>query len=150
MFLRKITFFIMTGFIVFSGCKKETDKSPDTTEISPDECVEGATANSGDVLAGRYIVVYKASSISARGITAQRLNSIGSEVLSKNNINKAALKQSFAGEPGGFIANLSADEAARLRQDENIAAIEPDRIISLGTCFTFVEPRLVTWNINRV
>jgi hypothetical protein len=150
MFLRKITFFIMTGVIVFSGCKKETDKSADNTEISPDECVEGATANSGDAVAGRYIVVYKASSISARGITAQRLNSIGSEVLSKNNINKAALKQSFAGEPGGFIASLSADEAARLGQDENIAAIEPDRIISLGTCFTVVEPRLVTWNINRV
>lgn len=150
MFLRKITFFIMAGVAVLAGCKKDTDKSPDNTAISPDECVQKASAGSGDAVSGRYIVAYKASVINARGISAQDLNSIGSEVLSKNKINKAALKQSFAGEPGGFIANLSADEVTRLGQDENIAAIEPDRIISLGTCFTVAEPRLVTWNVNRV
>lgn len=150
MFLRKITFFIMAGIAVLAGCKKDTDKSPDNTAISPDECVQKASASSGDTVSGRYIVAYKASVINARGISAQDLNSIVSEVLSKNKINKAALKQSFAGEPGGFIANLSADEVTRLGQDENIAAIEPDRIISLGTCFTVAEPRLVTWNVNRV
>lgn len=150
MFLRKITFFLITGVIVIAACKKETDKNPDTTSIGPDECVQKANITSGGTVSGRYIVAYKASSISARGITAERLNSVGSDLLSKNNINKAALKQSFAGEPGGFIADLSADEATRLSHDENIAAIEPDRIISLGTCFIVAEPRLVTWNVNRV
>jgi subtilisin len=149
MFLRKITFFIMMTGVVLAGCKKETDNSPDT-EISPDECVQTANATNGSPVSGRYIVAYKASAISGRGITAQRLSSIGSELLSKNNIDKAALKQSFDGDAAGFIANLSADEAARLGQDENIAVVEPDRIISLGTCFTVAEPRLVTWNVNRV
>ena len=37
-----------------------------------------------------------------------------------------------------------------LRHDEAIEAVEPDRIISLGSCFTVVAPRLVTWNINRI
>lgn len=150
MFLRRITFFLITGAVVIAGCKKETDKNPDTTSISPDECVQKAGISGGGTVSGRYIVAYKASSISARGISADRLNTVGSELLSRNNINKAALKQSFAGEPGGFIAYLSADEANRLSHDENIAAIEPDRIISLGTCFTVAEPRLVTWNANRV
>jgi subtilisin len=149
MFLKKITLFLITGIVLFAGCKKETDKSS-LTDTSPDDCVQKATANNGETIQGRYIVAYKVSSVNARGITAQRLNSIGSELLSKNNIGKSALEQSFAGEPGGFIASLSADEAARLSQDENIAAIEPDRIISLGTCFTVAAPRLITWNINRV
>ena len=54
------------------------------------------------------------------------------------------------GQPGGFIATISSEEAGRLSKDESIATIEPDRIISLGTCFTVVAPRLITWNINRV
>ena len=108
------------------------------------------SANSGEIVEGQYIVVYKTSSVAARGLTIQRLNSIGSEVLLKNKISKTALKQSFDGGPGGFIANLYPDEASRLSQDENIAMVEPDRIISLGTCFTVAAPRLITWNINRV
>lgn len=139
----------MTGVVLFAGCKKDPDKSG-LTDTSPDDCVQKAAFNNGETIQGRYIVAYKASFVNGRGITAQRLNSIGSELLSKNNISKSALEQSFAGEPGGFIASLSADEVARLSQNENIAAIEPDRIISLGTCFTVAAPRLITWNINRV
>jgi subtilisin family serine protease len=51
---------------------------------------------------------------------------------------------------GGFIATISAAEAEMLRHDDAIAAVEPDRIISLGNCFTVVEPRLITWNIKRI
>lgn len=134
---------------MFAGCKKENGNA-DVADTSPDDCVQKATANSGGIVEGQYIVAYKTSSVAARGLTIQRLNSIGSEVLLKNHINKAALKQSFDGGPGGFIANLSADEASRLSQDENIAIVEPDRIISLGTCFTVAAPRLITWNVNRV
>ena len=149
MFLRKIVFPATIGIMLFVGCKKETDKSG-LADTSPDECVQKATTSNGEIVPGSYIVAYKVSSVSTRGITAQRLNTIGSEVLSKNNISPSALRKSFAGEPGGFIAHLSAAEAARLSQDENIAAIEPDRIISLGTCFTVAAPRLITWNIDRV
>jgi subtilisin family serine protease len=150
MFLRKIAFYLITAIVLFTGCKKEDHSSPSLTEISPDDCVQSANVDNGSPVAGRYIVAYKASSVSGRGISLQRLQSMGPEVLLKHKINKAALKQNFAGEPGGFIANLSADEATRLQQDENIAAVEPDRIISLGTCFIIAEPRLVTWNAERV
>ena len=150
MFLRKIGCYLLAGLVVLAGCKKEDHTNPSVTEISPDDCVQSAGVNSGNPVAGRYIVVYKAMSISDRGLPGPRLQTLGSEVLSKHKIDKAALKLSFAGEPGGFIAALSADEAIRLQKDENIAAIEPDRIISLGACFTVAEPRLVTWNVERV
>ena len=147
--LKKFTLLLLTGSALFAGCKKENGNST-LTDSDPDDCVQGASANSGEIVEGRYIVTYKSSAIAGRSITTQRLNSIGSQLLLRNRINKAALEQSFTGEPGGFIASMSADEAERLSQDENIAAIEPDRIISLGICFTVAAPRLVTWNVNRV
>ena len=149
MLLKKISPFLMTVAVLLASCKKETDK-PGPADTSPDDCVQKASINNGETIQGRYIVSFNSISVGARGATEQRLNSTGSELLSRNNINKSALMQSFAGEPGGFIATLSADEAARLAGDESVAAIEPDRIISLGTCFTVTAPRLITWNINRV
>lgn len=150
MILRKILPILTIGVAVIAGCKKDHGSSVQNPSISPDECAQAATAINGQAVQGRYIVAYKTSAVSARGISAQRLNSIGSELLLKNNINQAALKQSFAGEPGGFIATLSEDEASRLSQDGSVAAIEPDRIVSLGTCFTVAAPKLVTWNVDRV
>ncbi len=147
--LKKIYFFLMTGIVLFAGCKKENAKQG-VAETDPDDCIQKASINSGATIQGRYIVVYKPASLSSRGVTEQRLNSIGSQLLSRNDINKSALMQSFGGEPAGFIASLSADEATRLALDENVAAVEPDRIISLGTCFTVAAPRLITWNINKV
>ena len=145
---RKLFFLLCAGALAFGSCRKDNEPQNNTTE--DEECAEGRPNGSGEAVAGRYIVVYKISSVSARGMTAERLNNIGAKVLQRNSINTKALEESFAGQPGGFIATISSDEAARLSKDESIAAIEPDRIISLGTCFTVVAPRLIPWNVNRV
>jgi subtilisin len=149
MFLRKIISFLLPGLLFLAACKKDKNNSGDST-VTPEDCIQSGSVGSGEIVAGRYIVAYKPSSVSARGMTAERLNTIGTNVLKRNSISEKALKQSFAGEPGGFIAELSAGEASKLSQDENIEAVEPDRIISLGGCFTVAAPRLVTWNVNRI
>jgi subtilisin len=149
MFLRKIVSFLLPAVLFFAGCKKDENSSGDGT-VTPEDCIQSGAVGSGEIVAGRYIVAYKPSSVSARGMTAERLNIIGAGVLKRNSISETALKESFAGEPGGFIAELSMEEANKLSRDENIQAVEPDRIISLGGCFTVAAPRLVTWNVNRV
>ena len=141
-------FFLLSVVLVFGSCRK--DNSPNNNTTDEDECAEGRANGSGEAVAGRYIVLYKTSSVSARGMTAERLNDIGAKVLQRNRIDRKMLEESFGGHSGGFIATISPDEAARLSKDESIANIEPDRIISLGTCFTVVAPSLITWNINRV
>ena len=130
------------------SCRKES--SPANDIPGEDDCVQGGAADNGAIVQGRYIVLYKSSSVRARGMTAERLNNIGVQVLQRNSINSRALEESISGEPGGFIARISSEEAGRLSKDESIENIEPDRIISLGTCFTVVAPRLIPWNINRV
>lgn len=128
------------------SCKK--DDTPPTV-ITPDDCVQGRAAIDGNNIDGEYIISYR-SSINARGLNKQAITDLGKETLSRNNISASSLKESFIGEPGGFIARLTTEEAAKLKLDENIKHIEPDRIISLNTCFTVVAPRLITWNIDRV
>ena len=149
MFYRNFSFLLLAGALFFGSCRKDSGPQ-NNNSTSDDECAEGLANGSGEAVAGRYIVLYKTSSVSARGMTAERLNNIGVRVLQRNSINSKALEESFGGQPGGFIATISADEAVRLGQDESVANIEPDRIISLGTCFTIVAPSLITWNINRV
>ena len=148
MLSRKIFSFFL-AMLFFAGCKKNESNS-DTSSTTPDDCIQTAAARNGEPVAGRYIVAYKPSMVSARGMAADRLNNISRDMLKRNSINEQALKESFAGEPGGFIAVLSAEEATRLINDENIETVETDRIISLGSCFTVAAPRLITWNVNRV
>jgi len=74
----------------------------------------------------------------------------GQSLLVENSIPVSRVQEVFGGEPGGFIAILTEAEAARLQNDISVSAVEPDRIVALATCFTVAEPRLITWNIQRV
>ena len=134
--------------IVFS-CKKENNSSTSSSVKQPD-CVDQHSLSSGDVIAQQYIIAYKASSLDAHIATFQRISDVSREVLQRNKIRSSVLESTFQGEPGGFIARLSQDEMARLKSDADVESIEPDRVIALSTCFTVAEPRLVTWNVQRV
>ncbi|RYF96798.1 MAG: S8 family peptidase [Chitinophagaceae bacterium] len=148
--LRNFALLLAVTTLSFAACKKENAQSNPSDSGNEDDCVQQATAGSGAIVEGQFIVLYKSSVVAGRGTSAAGMSEINSRVLNRNRINKEALKGSFEGQAGGFVARLSREEAERLRLDENIEAIEPDRIISLGTCFTVTAPRLVTWNIQRV
>src|SRR6185503_2257231 len=141
-------FIYLSAVVIFiSACKKGAD----TTGSNPgdDGCVEKAASGNGEIKANQYIVAFN-SSINGRTASRISLDEISKGVLQRHAINVSSLKNSFPGEPGGFIATMSASDAEALRHDEAVSIVEPDRIISLGNCFTVVEPRLVTWNITRV
>jgi subtilisin len=142
----KTTLILLSGLLVMAGCKKEKN---DSSRPEQDDCVQGRSASDGEIITGKYIIAYK-SSLTSRGINTQRLDEMNRDALSRNNISQSALEKTFEGTVAGFVAKLSDEEVIKLRNDENIEAIEPDRIISLSTCFTVVEPRLLTWNISRV
>jgi subtilisin len=146
MHLRKSFWSVLAGMLLIAGCKKEKNNSTTT----PDECVDGRAVNDGNIIEGRYIIAYDPAAINARGMDNQRLTQVSTGVLQRNQIDPISIRQTFAGEPGGFIADLSAEEAARLGNDPSVRVVEPDRFIALATCFTVAEPRLITWNIRRV
>jgi len=146
MHLRKTIIISLSSVIAF-GCKKQNNNSS-TNQV--DGCVSQRSYKDGDIIEGQYIVAYKLSSLDARVASTQRISKVSEDVLQRNKISSTAIKITFQGEPGGFVAHLSAQEAAALKRDADVEAVEPDRFVALSTCFTVAEPRLVTWNVNRV
>ncbi len=146
MYLNKTILFYIAAILFLAGCKKD---KPTTANDPPEECVESRAAKSGDIIAGRYIIAYS-NSVNARTMSFGSLEEKGESVLKEHNISVSRMQEVFGGEPGGFIATLSPEEVTRLKRDLSVSAIEPDRIIALATCFTVAEPRLITWNIQRV
>src|SRR4030095_3317242 len=143
---RKTPLFLLACAFLFS-CKKENN-SPTTSQ--EDGCVSSRSSKAGDIIDGQYIIAYKPSSPVERTISTQHIVQMSEDVLQRNSISSSTIEKTFLGEPGGFVARLSAKEVASLQSDPAIEAIEPDRIVALSTCFTVAEPRLITWNINRV
>jgi subtilisin family serine protease len=149
---RQFALYILAAVTLFGSCRKEDVNSGNNSSTNNDDCFQSETVSASSTeVAGRFIVAYKNSALAAKGIaTTERVKALSTDVLQKHRINPHALELNFAGGPGGFVATLSAEEAAALKNDDNVAAVEPDKIISLGSCFTVVAPRLVTWNVNRV
>ena len=139
--------FLLAFVLVLFSCKKSND-STGSNPGNEDDCVMRVSTN-GEIGATQYIIAFSPA-INSRTTSRISLEQVSKNVLQRNTIDVSALKQSYPGEPGGFIAKISASEAELLRHDEAVEAVEPDRIISLGSCFTVVAPRLITWNINRV
>ena len=143
--VRLILFFIISACI--GSCKKQNAEN--TIQNPGDECAEQASMSNGAIIANQYIVTFSTGT-NSRTISRFGLDEISKTILQRNFINSAAFQNSFNGEPGGFIATLTPTEVRILQTDENIGEVERDRIIALDNCFTVVEPRLITWNINRV
>ena len=146
--MQKYIFLLASIFFIVS-CKKDGGSTTNSNGDDDEDCVMGFSAGTGEIVSSQYIIAFNPV-INSRTTSRIALDEVSKSVLQRHTINVSALKQSFAGEPGGFIAKISAAEAEMLRHDDAIAAVEPDRVISLGSCFTVVAPRLITWNISRI
>ncbi|MBD0298203.1 MAG: S8 family serine peptidase [Flavisolibacter sp.] len=145
MHVQKHFILFSVGLLLFTACKKENSSSSN----QDNGCVTQQALNNGDFIEGQYIVAYQ-SSATNRLSSESRLYELNSSVLQRNSISTDVVQQSFIGAMRGFVAKLTEQEAQRLKQDNSIATIEQDRVIGLSTCFTVVEPRLITWNIAQV
>jgi len=144
--MRKLSISFFATFLFFVGCKKSDVKS-NTSVVDP--CFTTNGGANGSVIEGRYIMAYK-NFDNFQTPSALRITQVSKDVLTGNNIKPSALRSSFSGDIKGFVANLSEEEANRLRADGLVEAVEPDRVIALGTCFTIAAPSLITWNVAKV
>jgi subtilisin len=146
MLTARLRFPVLVSILCALACKKDSKTADSATE---DGCVVQNSSGTGTIIEGQYIITYT-SGPSADTITTNSVQNRTLSLLARNKISSSAIRASFSGGISGMVANLSRDEVARLKLDGSIKAIEPDRIITLGTCFKVEEPRLITWNINKV
>jgi subtilisin len=143
--LLKIT--ILATFIIFyTGCKKEDSQSNSNNDTG---CFTSSSSINGRVIEGQYIVTYKGTTGSS-AISNEQLKQKVREMILGKKLNPSAVKASFAGRGGGFVAALNTNEIEEIKKDPSIETVEPDRVVALSTCFTVVAPTLITWNVDKV
>jgi len=156
MHIKSITSLVVIGLLLFAACRK-SDISANNT-ASTNNCVVTQSTQSTDngrLIPDQYIIAY--STETGTGLnssptlsTTARVTSYTNSLFQRLRINNTAIKQTFTGRYGGFVAHLSAVELEKLKQDPTIGLIEQDRIIAYGSCFQVVEPKTITWNVARV
>src|SRR3954471_5425736 len=109
--MRLLKFTILAaGVLLYSGCKKTDTVASQQT----DNCAVMSAASNGSPIEGQYIVAYKASP-GVRMASSAHIASVSRDVLESNDIPSSAMKQSYGGEVGGFVARLNAEQAEKLR-----------------------------------
>ena len=90
-------------------------------------------AAAGEVIPGRYIVRF--ASNTSVGIAASNL-SVG-------------VRAVFSHAIDGFVADLSEDDLASLRDNPNVIGIEPDTVVAVNTDVVSPQPN-ATWGLDRI
>jgi subtilisin family serine protease len=142
--LLKITILTITVLFYASCTKKDVQSG----KASNNSCFSSSSVENGKIIEGQYIVSLKAAN--ASGITSEDIKQTARELILGGKLNSSAIKASFTGRVGGFVATLNSSQAKEIKNDPSVKTVEPDRIVALSTCFTVVAPTLITWNVKKI
>ena len=135
-----ISVLVMTALV---SCKK----SDTTSAMKDNDCITANGIHHGNIIPGQFIVAYKqnrsGSQISARS------RGDAMQFLQKYRLAEGDLVQLIQGNNPGMIVKANPEQLRLLQTDSSIESVEPDRIVALSTCFTVINPRLITWNVQR-
>ncbi|WP_210489076.1 S8 family peptidase [Rufibacter aurantiacus] len=147
-FKKAVSFFALASVFSMSGCQQ--DELMEETANAPVE----PTATSKAV-AGKFIVILKnGSSLSA--------SQLREKVLGRNGLETTRAREIFQGAVNGFSGAFSKEEINLLREDQNVAYIEPEQAIMLGkstgttstttttTTSTTTSTQTIPWGVSRV
>ncbi|MBT1704043.1 S8 family serine peptidase [Chryseosolibacter indicus] len=141
MFKSLIQTTILISISAFLSCNEEPEVE---TKPTVDNCLTTSSIKQGQIIEGDYIVTFTSSGSSNGRLEAARAAAL------KYSIPKSAIRREIEGERAHLLMQLSADKVEELKKDTNILSIEPDRVISICACFNVIEPRSVTWNVEKV
>ncbi|MFD1754920.1 S8 family serine peptidase [Rufibacter sediminis] len=128
-----------------AGCQKDELLEETATAPAP-------AATSSKTVEGKYIVVMKNSSAASRQELRDRL-------LQRLGI-RDRVNDMLEGSSNGFTGSLSKEEVQQLKQDDNVAYVEPEQTIMLGdaaaslssetTTSTTISSQTIPWGVARV
>jgi subtilisin len=135
-----LAFLAVISLVNFSSCDNGGEEEPDP-------CVSSSSVT-GAVITDRYIVSLPSGD--DEGDSGGRVRNQGLSLLRRNNLSDERLVHHFRGKNSMYVLNVTADEAARLKADNEVLKIESDKVVSICACFEVLEPRLITWNVEKV
>jgi len=140
-FKKAVSYFALASVFTMAGCQKEDALENKEAGLSSSE--KALAAESGKAIEGQYIVTFK-SDENPEG-TIQTM-------MADDQITSSNVGSKFEGAVKGFSGKLSKTQVEALRKNPNVASIEQDRIITLGTTGTPVaQPaQSIPWGVARV
>ena len=130
-----------------SACQNDDTLEPSFST----DCLVKATANSGQIVSGAYIVTYRPAE-ELPGDQRARLTAAkasAEQFLSSRKIADLQTQVLASGEQTTFLAHLTEAESVRLKMDPSVRVIEPDRIMSVCSCVEISTPTTLPWNIAQ-
>ena len=125
------------------------DQGPTAPTGSPVTARSAATAAqpAGDVIPGRFIVVFRgAGGAAAAGtMTAAAAADVDAKASAKVAQHAGRLRHTYAYALRGFAADLSDAAAAQLRADPDVAYVEPDRVMRASATQSGAP-----WGLDRI
>jgi subtilisin family serine protease len=136
---------VALSILFLASCSQDRSVSPE------DECLTRPSARNGRVIDGQYIVAYRddAQTEGSATVSNARVKAQADRFLARHRIEGESVEGYLTGEVKGFVAHLNGAQVAALESDPAVAAVEPDRIVSLSACFTVVDVRRVAWGVRR-
>lgn len=141
--LRKIHILLLVLAISFLvSCEQDEPENP----AGPlEDCITSMSARHGQEVDGQYIVSFEEDTNSSGR------ESMASRIFDDNHITDDKIKDRIEGGSRlNYVLKISKEEAAKLKLNPKVAAVEPDRYLSIKACFSVLEPTLVTWNVDKV
>jgi len=136
---RIFSFFFLVAFIFSCDNDEETNK-----RTTGEDCVTAQSVRTGQPIENQYIIQFKESLAGARA--ANRVQYIEENY----SVSRADIIDRIDFENTYLVARLTATQRASLMTDPEVGTIEPDRIISIQSCFRVVAPTRITWNTQQV
>jgi subtilisin len=137
--------FLTAVFFTINACKKTDAVAAVDTE---EECNGVAASRSSANIENQYIILFdEPEFINGRQLS---LRETINNLFAQARISTSDIIQINDGRLKSCVIKMNQAQFTSLKKSRQIAAIEPDRIFTLSTCFKIVEPRLITWNIKRV
>jgi subtilisin family serine protease len=127
MIKRFFTLTLVLG-LMFGGCQKD--------ELVPMDVDESTVElKNGDIIPGKYIVVYKENSTLKSALSGKYQDRVASmrsysvDIFDEVGIAHDAITMAYSGTISGVAAKLTEAEVNELKNDKRIAFVEPDRVV---------------------
>ncbi len=133
------------GLVIFStGCGKV--ESVESTVSSIPDSSEATDQPVDDNGSGKYIVVLKQNPLLVKATTAQSFALVSNSLMKlERKLNLGTAEVKFASALHGGVYELSAEQAADLKRDPQVAYVEKDRIIQLKATQSNAP-----WGLDRI
>ena len=133
---------VLLTLVGLASCQREI-----TSTAPAADCLVTASATSGDIIEGEYIITLKEASSTSS--TTARIAAVSDQLRQQYNLSSKAIRTTFKGHREGFFASLTPAELHSLQTDPSIELVEPDRKIGLCSCLEVVSSTSVTWNVRK-